>query len=135
MREESGWVIERGDSDASRPFYWGGACGWTYDNLCAVRFARKEDAESVETTLRWERERKGFQPHNNRIAEHGWFNPKADPDKPASEGTAAMSEEELREILKQHGWEYGRYGTVTIATAIAAMFEVARITREHAEEE
>ena len=46
MSEESGWLIERGDSETSRPLYWGGEHCWTYDNIQAIRFARKQDGES-----------------------------------------------------------------------------------------
>ena len=64
---ESGWVIELGRSQTCEPEYWAGN-GWTKDNLRAIRFARKVDAERVAN---------GFDddpvpeiPY--RIAEHGW---------------------------------------------------------------
>lgn len=63
---ESGWVIEHGASEVSRPRYWGGVHGWTYDNLKAVRFAREADAKSQA-----EADADGF-PDNYRIKEHGW---------------------------------------------------------------
>lgn len=55
-QEETGWVIELGESEPSRPAYWTGPsenpAHWPFglfsdDNLKAVRFARKEDAQAV----------------------------------------------------------------------------------------
>ena len=65
-KAEFGWVIEHGASEISRPRYWGGVHGWTYDNLKAVRFAREIDAQSQA-----EADDDGV-PNNYRIKEHGW---------------------------------------------------------------
>jgi hypothetical protein len=64
MREESGWLIERADSDVSKPLYWGGRNGWTLDNLLAVRFCRRDDAQSQADII--------GNHHGFRICEHGW---------------------------------------------------------------
>lgn len=63
---ESGWVIEHGASEVSRPRYWGGVHGWTFDNLQAVRFVREDDARSQAEAM------DDGVPGNYRIAEHGW---------------------------------------------------------------
>lgn len=68
-QEEAGWVIEHGASEVSRPRYWGGIHGWTYDNLQAVRFAREADARSEAEAMD-----DGF-PGNYRICEHLWVGP------------------------------------------------------------
>lgn len=51
MIEETGWLIELKPSVVTEPTWYGdddsGVLGWTTDNLKAVRFARKEDAEAV----------------------------------------------------------------------------------------
>lgn len=60
---EIGWVIEREDSDPSRPMYYAGK-DWSYDNLKAVRFARKEDAETMSSYM--------FPGEPHRIADHMW---------------------------------------------------------------
>jgi hypothetical protein len=64
--EETGWVIEHGRSDPSRPEYWA-ATGFDHDNLKAIRFARKEDAERVANCLGG-----GFPEGYHRIADHMW---------------------------------------------------------------
>ncbi len=64
--DESGWLIEHGASEVSRPRYWGGVHGWTYDNLKAVRFARDIDAQSIAESM------DDGVPDNYRIKEHGW---------------------------------------------------------------
>lgn len=74
-KDESGWVIEAADSEASYPLYWAGSFGderdhWTHDNLKAVRMGRKEDAEAVAAGVLH-----GFAV---RIAEHMWCAPRAD---------------------------------------------------------
>lgn len=71
--DESAWLIERGDSPAYEPAYWGWSeghsgddgpgFGWTTDNLAALRFGRKIDAERFAQDIGW---------NNVRIAEHGW---------------------------------------------------------------
>ena len=60
------WVIEYGPSEPSRPRYWGGAHGWTYDHMEAVRFTREQDARSQAEAM------DDGVPDNYRIAEHGW---------------------------------------------------------------
>lgn len=59
-QSETGWVIERGDSQPARPLYLAGPNYWSFDNLEAVRFARKEDADKFK------------QYANDRICEHAW---------------------------------------------------------------
>lgn len=62
---ESGWVIEHRASPGHSPAYWAGN-GWSVDNLMAIRFVRKIDAE---------RARNGFDDEfalEHRVAEHGW---------------------------------------------------------------
>lgn len=66
ISDERAWVIEHGASEVSRPRYWGGVKGWTYENLEAVRFSREADARSQAEAMD-----DGF-PGNYRIAEHGW---------------------------------------------------------------
>lgn len=61
--EETGWVIEREDSEPSRPMYYAGF-EWDYDNLKAMRFARKEDAEKMCRYM--------FPGEPHRIADHMW---------------------------------------------------------------
>ena len=65
-KSEYAWVIEHGASEVSKPRYWGGVHGWTYENLQAVRFAREVDAQSVAESMD-----DGF-PGNYRLAEHAW---------------------------------------------------------------
>lgn len=60
---ETGWVIEREDSEPSRPMYYAGV-NWDYDNLKAIRFARKEDAEKMCRYM--------FPGEPHRIADHMW---------------------------------------------------------------
>ena len=79
MAYETGWVIELGESEPSRPEYWIGPsenpAHWPFgmfsvDNLRAVRFARKEDADAVvKYTRMWAHDdpRCVF-----RVADHGW---------------------------------------------------------------
>ena len=57
--QETGWVVESSVSEPSRPLYMAGLNKWTVDNLKAVRFARKEDAEK-------------FALKNDRVCEHSW---------------------------------------------------------------
>lgn len=61
--EETGWVIERADSEPSRPMYYAGF-EWDYDNLKAMRFARKEDAQKMARYM--------FPGEPHRIADHMW---------------------------------------------------------------
>lgn len=58
-KQETGWVVEVGASDPSRPTYIAGPNKYTVDNLKAVRFARKEDAEK-------------FALKDDRVCEHSW---------------------------------------------------------------
>lgn len=60
---EIGWVIEREDSEPSRPMYYAGI-EWSYDSLKAIRFARKEDAEAMCRYM--------FPGEPHRIADHMW---------------------------------------------------------------
>ena len=60
---ETGWVIEREDSEPSRPMYYTGF-DWSYDNLKAIRFARKIDAETMSRYM--------FPGEPHRIADHMW---------------------------------------------------------------
>jgi hypothetical protein len=63
---ERGWLIERGDSEESRPRYWAGPGNWwTYDSLQAVRFARAADAHRVVKLLTTDGPA-------YRVAEHVW---------------------------------------------------------------
>lgn len=76
---ETGWVIEFGESEPSRPAYWIGPSEnpahwpfgmWSDNNLRAVRFARREDAEAVVAFTKLhahDDERAHF-----RVADHGW---------------------------------------------------------------
>jgi len=61
--EEVGWVIEREDSEPSRPMYFTGK-NWDYDNLKAVRFAREQDAQTMARYM--------FPGEPHRIADHMW---------------------------------------------------------------
>jgi hypothetical protein len=61
--EETGWVIEREDSEPSRPMYYAGF-DWSYDNLKAMRFARRQDAELMSRYM--------FPGEPHRIADHMW---------------------------------------------------------------
>ena len=63
MPAETGWVIEREDSEPSRPMYYAGF-NWSYDNLKAIRFARKVDAETMSRYM--------FPGEPHRIADHMW---------------------------------------------------------------
>ena len=63
MADETGWVIEREDSEPSRPLYFSGF-EWSYDNLKAIRFARKVDAETMSRYM--------FPGEPHRIADHMW---------------------------------------------------------------
>ena len=60
---EVGWVIEREDSEPSRPMYYAGK-EWDHDNLKAVRFARREDAQTMCRYM--------FPGEPHRIADHMW---------------------------------------------------------------
>ena len=75
MSDETGWVIERGDSEPGAPTYWtgfregaGGVQCWSQNHMDAIRFARKIDAERVSYRM--------TQP-NNRVCEHKWLDPEA----------------------------------------------------------
>jgi hypothetical protein len=65
------WVIEKDDSEGSRPRYFTGkrhgAQEWSDpgDHADACRFAREQDAERIAKYI-------GPYQHNHRICEHGW---------------------------------------------------------------
>lgn len=64
---ETGWVIERGDSEPFAPTYWAGIEDrWSQDHQDAIRFARKCDAERISARMRYP---------NNRVCEHVWYSP------------------------------------------------------------
>lgn len=68
---ESGWVIEKWDSEQSRAQYftgaWHPAMQWSDpgDSLAAMRFARKQDAEKMAINLAPSNQK-------HRIVEHAW---------------------------------------------------------------
>ena len=56
--EETGWVLERGRSSPSQPWYWAAgqidptrSSAWTENNMAAIRFARAADAQAVADRL------------------------------------------------------------------------------------
>lgn len=75
-----GWLIEFGDKTSSTPLYFAGfdvappgaehviignlCASWSFSDDCAVRFARKQDAEKMLAILQV------GGPH--RVREHGW---------------------------------------------------------------
>lgn len=61
---EEGWVIEGGWSDASEPQYWIGSSAWSGDDMLAIRFARRQDAERAAFMM--------LDGINIRIACHDW---------------------------------------------------------------
>jgi len=65
---EGGWVIENQSSQVCEPVYWGGRGDWTKDHLKAVRFSRKEDAESMAEYLAFMED----ETYNHRVAYHEW---------------------------------------------------------------
>ena len=73
MIEETGWVIEREDSEMSRPLYFCGGA-WDHDNLKAIRFARETDARRLCHYM--------FPGEPHRIADHAWVD--AAPFPPAA---------------------------------------------------
>jgi hypothetical protein len=85
MTDETGWVIERGDSEPSAPTYWAGLDMWSQDHMDAIRFARKRDAERVSARMTYP---------NNRVCEHMWTEPRAAPPPPSP----VMSEEMRQRI-------------------------------------
>lgn len=68
MSTESGWVIEHQRSQLSAPEYWGGGYDWYPDNMKAIRFARKVDAERVRSTLDMD----DYDPELHRVCGHSW---------------------------------------------------------------
>lgn len=66
---EYAWVIERGNSPINEPEYWTGI-GWSKDNLRAIRFARKVDADRALSGFDEDDPLPGQPEH--RVAEHGW---------------------------------------------------------------
>lgn len=90
-REESGWLIERGDSDPAAPKYWAAGqreaertSAWTSNHEAAIRFARKQDAAAVAHRL--------FPSIAVRIACHGWENRTEKLEREVMELSAAVSE-------------------------------------------
>lgn len=82
--EETGWVIEHGESEVSSPKYFGGliravinnpitpfVCFWTKDNSLVVRFSRKRDAECIAITLK-ENSYLDQAEIYHRVCEHAW---------------------------------------------------------------
>ena len=62
---EHGWVLERSDSSPASPLYWRPSSHreqWTPRNDMAMRFSRREDAETMAAALAIE----------TRVAEHRW---------------------------------------------------------------
>lgn len=68
-KTESGWVIEHRRSQPCEPEYWTGY-GWSKDNLRAIRFCRKADAEATLSGFDEDDPLPNELPH--RIAEHIW---------------------------------------------------------------
>lgn len=62
---ETGWVIERGNSQPSAPTYWAGPDRWSQDHMDAVRFSRQIDAARVASRETW------LAPH--QVCEHVWI--------------------------------------------------------------
>ena len=67
MIKESGWLIEHGKSETSKPQYLclTDCVHWTYDNLSATRFAREDDAQAFHDCFLDNR-------FEHRICEHAW---------------------------------------------------------------
>lgn len=63
-QDETGWLIELAASPPSEPKYWQNGSLWTGDNIKAIRFARKEDAERIAALM--------LDGMNIRICEHIW---------------------------------------------------------------
>jgi hypothetical protein len=59
---EFAWVIEHDASDAPYLLYWAGPNNWTQNNLEAIRFSRRLDADRVARIIGG----------NHRVCEHGW---------------------------------------------------------------
>lgn len=69
---EGGWCIEHHTSSPAQPKYWcgynDGGDDWSIDHLKAVRFSRKQDAQTVSEYL----EQLEDSWHKNRVAYHEW---------------------------------------------------------------
>lgn len=67
LREErdTGWVVEGAWSDPSEPQYWCGSSLWSSNNLQALRFARRHDAQQAADAM--------CAGMNVRICEHVWL--------------------------------------------------------------
>ncbi|WP_292365131.1 hypothetical protein [Mesorhizobium sp.] len=68
--DETGWLIERGGS--ASPMYWQGPGKWSGDHITAIRFARRQDAETVRSAISFDRA-EDLPPHT--VAEHAWDKP------------------------------------------------------------
>ena len=66
---EFAWVIEHRRSEVSAPEYWSGS-GWSKNDLNAIRFARKVDAQN--TALGFDEDDPLPNEGSHRICEHGW---------------------------------------------------------------
>lgn len=71
--DETGWVLEHADSPVSQPRYWAAgqidpirSSAWSENNMAAILFARREDAQNVADRLM----RKADVPV--RVCEHVW---------------------------------------------------------------
>ena len=65
---EGAWLLERGDSQVCEPLYWCGRHDWDKDHYKAVRFSRKEDAESASEYI----EQFDDATYKNRVCFHEW---------------------------------------------------------------
>ena len=118
---ETGWVIERGNSDPSEPKYWAAGhsdadrmIAWTSNHMAAIRFSRREDAEAV-----WKRL---FPDIQVRICDHAW----GAPPSPSVEAR----EDETCPICKMPAGEcdQSQHGGVMLAASEGAV-DVEKIVR------
>lgn len=98
--EESGWLIERGDSEVSAPKYWAAgqrdaerSSAWTSNHLEAIRFARKVDAEKLAKRL--------MPSIAVRVCEHGWMDPPKRDRDPEDEEIADIKRRLLPRVRRQ----------------------------------
>ncbi len=102
-KTEYGWLIERGDSEASEPKYWAAGqtdpkrpSAWTSNHNQAIRHARKEDAEMVARRIL-----KGVPV---RICEHAWDNPAALSPTPVAKAGPALCVK-CQRTISEH-WDF-----------------------------